>query len=58
VDQAAEFLGVHHQTLRGYIKTGKLPAYRLAGEKVLRIKRDDLMALLEPVPVGDGVDEG
>lgn len=57
VDQAAEFLGVHHQTLRGYIKSGKLPAYRLAGEKVLRIKREDLMALLEPVAVGDAVDE-
>lgn len=58
VDQGAEFLGVHHQTLRGYIKSGKLPAYRLAGEKVLRIKRDDLMALLEPVAVGDVADEG
>jgi excisionase family DNA binding protein len=57
VDQAAEFLGVHHQTLRGYIKSGKLPAYRLAGEKVLRIKRDDLMTLLEPVAVGDVGDE-
>jgi excisionase family DNA binding protein len=57
VDQAAQFLGIHHQTLRGYIKGGKLPAYRLAGEKVLRIKREDLMALLEPVlstDVGDG----
>jgi excisionase family DNA binding protein len=57
VDQAAEFLGVHHQTLRGYIKSGKLPAYRLAGEKVLRIKRGDLMTLLEPVAVGDVGDE-
>lgn len=58
VDQAAEFLGLHHQTLRGYIKSGKLPAYRLAGEKVLRIKREDLLALLEPVTAGDGADEG
>ncbi len=58
VDQAADFLGVHHQTLRGYIKGGKLPAYRLAGEKVLRIKREDLMALLEPVAVGEVADEG
>jgi excisionase family DNA binding protein len=57
VDQAADFLGIHHQTLRGYIKSGKLPAYRLAGEKVLRIKREDLMTLLEPVSVGD-VEEG
>src|SRR3989338_5262915 len=57
VDQAAQFLGIHHQTLRGYIKGGKLPAYRLAGEKVLRIKREDLMELLELVlstDVGDG----
>lgn len=58
VDQAAELLGLHHQTLRGYIKNGKLPAYRLAGEKVLRIKRENLMALLEPVPVGDALEEG
>jgi excisionase family DNA binding protein len=58
VDQAAEFLGVHHQTLRGYIRSGKLQAYRLAGEKVLRIKREDLMALLEPVAVGDVAEEG
>ena len=58
VDQAAQFLGIHHQTLRGYIKGGKLPAYRLAGEKVLRIKREDLMALLEPVAVGEVADEG
>ncbi|MFZ5863406.1 MAG: helix-turn-helix domain-containing protein [Nitrospirota bacterium] len=57
VEQAADFLGIHHQTVRGYIKSGKLPAYRLAGEKVLRIKRDDLMTLLEPVAVGDVGDE-
>jgi len=47
-DEAAEFLGVHVQTIRGYIRTGKLPALRLAGERALRIKREDLLALLEP----------
>lgn len=47
-DEAAEFLGVHTQTIRGYIRMGKLPALRLAGERVLRIQRDDLLALLEP----------
>jgi excisionase family DNA binding protein len=47
-DEAAEFLGVHVQTMRGYIRTGKLPALRLAGERALRIKREDLLALLEP----------
>jgi excisionase family DNA binding protein len=47
-DEAAEFLGVHTQTIRGYIRTGKLPALRLAGERALRIQREDLLALLEP----------
>ncbi|MGD9042412.1 MAG: helix-turn-helix domain-containing protein [Desulfobacterales bacterium] len=47
-DEAAEFLGVHVQTIRGYIRTGKLSALRLAGERALRIKREDLLALLEP----------
>lgn len=47
-DEAAEFLDVHTQTIRGYIRSGKLPALRLAGERALRIQREDLLALLEP----------
>ena len=52
-DESAEFLGVHVQTVRGYIRAGKLPAMRLAGERALRIKRDDLLALLEPYKPDD-----
>lgn len=47
-DEAAAFLDVHPQTIRGYIRTGKLAALRLAGERALRIQRNDLLALLEP----------
>ncbi len=47
-DEAAQLLGVHTQTIRGYIRSGRLPAYRLAGERALRIKREDLFRLLEP----------
>ena len=47
-DDAAEFLSVHTQTVRGYIRSGKLPAHRLAGERVVRIRREDLLELLEP----------
>lgn len=47
-DEAADFLGVHTQTVRGYIRSGKLPAHRLAGERVIRILRQDLLDLLEP----------
>lgn len=47
-DEAADFLGVHTQTVRGYIRSGKLPAHRLAGERAVRIRRRDLLNLLEP----------
>jgi len=48
-EEAAEFLGVHVQTLRGYIRSGKLPALRVAGERVIRIRRKSLESLLEPL---------
>jgi excisionase family DNA binding protein len=47
-DEAAELLGVHTQTVRGYIRSGKLTAHRLAGERALRIHQHDVLALLEP----------
>lgn len=48
-EQAAEELGVHVQTLRGYVRTGKLPAFRLAGDRAIRIRRTDLEKVLEPL---------
>jgi len=53
-DEAAELLGIHTQTVRGYIRSGKLAAHRLAGERAIRIFRRDVFALLEPVPTDDG----
>lgn len=57
VDQAASFLGVHAQTVRNYIRAGKLPAYRLAGERFIRVLRRDLLGLLEPVAADDAQEE-
>jgi excisionase family DNA binding protein len=48
-EEAADLLGVHTQTVRGYIRSGKLPAHRLAGERALRIRREDIFDLLEPI---------
>ena len=48
-EEAAETLGVHVQTLRAYVRSGKLPALRLAGERAIRIRRSDLDKVLEPV---------
>lgn len=52
-DEAADLLGVHTQTVRGYIRSGKLPAHRLAGERAIRILRRDVFALLEPLESDD-----
>ena len=47
VEDAAARLGVHSQTIRGYIRAGKLPAYRIAGERAIRVFTSDLFSLLE-----------
>jgi excisionase family DNA binding protein len=48
-EEAAAYLGVHIQTMRGYIRNAKLPALRIAGERAIRLRREDLDALLEPL---------
>ncbi|MFN3646275.1 MAG: helix-turn-helix domain-containing protein [Gemmobacter sp.] len=47
VEQAAEFLTVHRQTIHTYVRKGLLPASKL-GRRTL-IHPDDLRALLRPV---------
>ena len=48
-EEAAETLGIHVQTMRAYIRSGRLPAIRLAGERAIRIRRGDLERVLEPL---------
>lgn len=52
-DEAAEYLGVHVQTVRSWIRSGRLPARRLAGQRALRIRASDLESVLEPVEPGE-----
>ena len=52
-EEAAAYLGVHVQTVRGWIRSGRLPASRLAGQRALRISSSDLRSVLEPVLPGD-----
>jgi excisionase family DNA binding protein len=47
-EEAAEVLAIHVQTLRGHVRSGKLPALRLAGERAIRIRRSDLEKIFEP----------
>ena len=48
-EEAAEALSIHVQTVRAYVRSGKLPALRLAGERAIRIRRVDLETVLEPL---------
>jgi excisionase family DNA binding protein len=48
--QAAEWVGVDPTTLRRWIAKGKLPAYRIAGTRNLRLDRAEVEALLLPIP--------
>jgi excisionase family DNA binding protein len=56
-EEAAEELGVHVQTMRAYIRSGRMPAFRLAGERAIRILRADLGKVLEPVVIGTNKEE-
>lgn len=49
VQEAADCLGLSVTTVRRYIQDQRLAAYRVAGERVLRIRRENLEVLLAPV---------
>ena len=48
-EEAAEYLNVHVQTVRAWIRSGRLRARRLAGQRALRITASDLQSVLEPL---------
>ena len=52
-EEAAEYLGVHVQTVRSWIRSGRLRASRLAGQRSLRITGSDLKSVLEPIEPGE-----
>jgi excisionase family DNA binding protein len=55
VQEAADLLRVHHQTVRRRIRAGDLPAFRLGADphSELRIKRGDLEQWLYGEPEGE-----
>jgi excisionase family DNA binding protein len=50
IEQAAEQLGVSRRSIRRYIADGLLPAYRVAGDHLIRIAQDDLDQMMVPIP--------
>jgi excisionase family DNA binding protein len=52
-EEAAAYLNVHVQTVRSWIRSGRLRARRLAGQRALRITASDLQSVLEPPEAGE-----
>ena len=46
IQEAADYLAVHQNTVRRYVREGKLSAYRSGGIRDLRFRREDLDASL------------
>ncbi len=57
VRQAADLISVSTRTIRRYIEQQRLPAYRVAGQPTIRIKREDVEALLQPIATGNREDK-
>ena len=47
--EVAEVLGVHIETVRNWVRKGKLRAYRVSGRGRLRFDPADVRAVLKPV---------
>jgi excisionase family DNA binding protein len=52
-EEAAAYLNVHVQTVRAWIRSGRLRARRLAGQRALRITASDLQSVLEPLDASE-----
>lgn len=49
-EEAAAYLKVNERTLDRYRQDGHVQAHKLAGTQSIRYRRDDLDAMLKPVP--------
>lgn len=54
--EAAEYIGVTDRTIRNYIARGDLAGHRVRGSRLIRIDRQELDALLRPIPTAGGHD--
>lgn len=50
VKQAADYIHVTDRCVRLWIAEGKITGYRLKDGRSLRLRRDDVEALMHPIP--------
>jgi excisionase family DNA binding protein len=49
ITQVADYLGIGEKTVRRFISSGELPAFRL-GKRAIRMHEKDVQALLRRIP--------
>ncbi|WP_081592923.1 helix-turn-helix domain-containing protein [Nocardia otitidiscaviarum] len=49
----ADLFGVHECTVRRWISAGRLTGY-MVGPNTIRVRRDEVMDLLRPIPTAGG----
>jgi len=52
IEEAAELFRYSPKTVRRMIARGDLPAVRIKGQRAIRIRAVDALALLRPIPSG------
>lgn len=57
MDEAAQLLRVHKNSIMNYIKDGRLAAMKVRGGRLVLIDQRDVLALLEPVKPGKDVQD-
>lgn len=48
INDAAEYVDAHHQTIRRWIAEGRITGYRL-GPRMIRVDLDELDAMMRPL---------
>lgn len=48
INEAAEYVAAHHQTIRRWIAEGRITGYRM-GPRMIRVDLDELDALMRPL---------
>lgn len=54
LESAAERWDLNPRTIRRMIARGQIPAFRVGGERLLRVDPDDVDAAMRPIPTVNG----
>lgn len=54
IREGAKLIGIHWRTLQDWVRTGRVPGFRV-GTKMLRVRERDVLAMVRPVRRGAAI---